>query len=58
MPEQTVEQRDLCEMINTLSDTALGKLSHFIDFLRYEERIKELKDAEDTAYSDSLTPED
>ena len=50
MPAQTAERQELCEIINTLSDAAIGKLSSYIDFLRYEERMEELEDAEDIAY--------
>ena len=58
MSTQTAERQDLCALINTLSDAAVGKLSNYIDFLRYEERMEELEDAEDISYIDSLTPED
>ena len=58
MQTQTVERRELCEIINTLSDAVIEKLSNYIDFLRYEERMEELEEAEDIAYIDSLTPED
>ena len=58
MPTQTAERQELCEVINALSETSVGKLSNYIDFLRYEERMEELEEAEDIAYIDSLTPED
>ena len=58
MPIQTAERQELCEIINTLSDPAIGKLANYIDFLRYEERMEELEDAEDIEYIKSLTPED
>ena len=46
----TIERQELHKVINTLSDAAIGKLSNYIDFLRYEERMEELEDAEDIAY--------
>ena len=30
-----ISVRKLCEVINTLSDVAIGKLANYIDFLRY-----------------------
>jgi len=57
MPTQTAERQELCEVINTLSDVAIGKLANYIDFLRYEDRMEELEDAEDIAYIEACKDE-
>jgi len=44
------KQQDLYDIIGTLSEAAIVKLSNYIDFLRYEERMEELEEAEDIAY--------
>ena len=53
MQTQVSERQNICEIIDTLSDAAIGKLSNYIDFFRYEERIEELEEAEDIAYINS-----
>ena len=58
MQTQSAERQELHQAIDVLSDTAIGKLLNYIDFLRYEERLEELEDAEDIEYIKSLTPED
>ena len=50
MQAQIKERQDLYETICTLSEAAIAKLSDYIDFLRYEERMEELEEAEDIAY--------
>jgi hypothetical protein len=54
----TVEREDIHSAIEELPDVALGKLAHYIEFLRYEERAEELEDEEDVAYLKTLTAED
>jgi hypothetical protein len=58
MQTRTAERQNLHELINALSDTSVGKLTNYIDFLRYEERIEVLEDEKDIEYIKSLTPED
>jgi hypothetical protein len=58
MSTATAERSDLCQTIETLSDSAFEKLVHYIDFLRYEDRMEEIEDEEDIAYIKTLTPED
>jgi hypothetical protein len=43
-------RRDIQSAVEQLSDAALEKLVHYIDFLRYEERLEELEEEEDIAY--------
>ncbi|MCL2009940.1 MAG: hypothetical protein FWG71_05265 [Synergistaceae bacterium] len=50
MLTQTAERQGLHQTIDSLSDSAIGKLANYIDFLRYEERMEELEEAEDIAY--------
>ena len=50
MTTGTLERQDLHHAIDMLSDYAIGKLANYIDFLRYEERMEELEEAEDIAY--------
>jgi DNA polymerase III epsilon subunit-like protein len=57
-PVQIIDRRDVHQAIDALTDSALEKLAHYIDFLRYEERMEELEDEEDIAFIKSLTPED
>jgi hypothetical protein len=45
----TAEQQALHEIIDTLSGDALGKLAHYVAFLKYEDWIEEQEDAEDIA---------
>jgi hypothetical protein len=45
---------DIQSAIDGLSDTALDKLASYAKFLRYEERMEELEDAEDIAYINTL----
>jgi hypothetical protein len=54
----TTATKDVHQAIDALTDSALEKLAHYIDFLRYEERMEELEDEEDIAFIKSLTPED
>jgi hypothetical protein len=49
----TLERRDVHEAVDALTDSALEKLAHYIDFLRYEERMEELEEEEDLAYIDA-----
>ncbi|GHV53935.1 hypothetical protein FACS1894216_12900 [Synergistales bacterium] len=58
MSTQTIERRELIEIINALSDDAAEKMAHYAAFLRYEEWAEEQEDAEDIAYVKSLTEED
>ena len=58
MQTRTAERQNLHELINALSDASVGKLTNYIDFLRYEERIEVLEDEKDIEYIKSLTPED
>lgn len=46
MTTQTVERQSLDKIINTLSDTALLKLTSYAAFLQYEEEIPNAKTAE------------
>jgi uncharacterized protein (DUF924 family) len=46
----TAERQDVHQAIDALTDSALEKLAHYIDFLRYEEHMEELEDEEDIAY--------
>jgi hypothetical protein len=54
----TTERQDIHQIIDTLSDDAIGKLASYAAFLRHEAWLDEQEDAEDIAYIDSLTPED
>jgi hypothetical protein len=53
MSTATAERPDLYQTIETLSDSAFEKLAHYIDFLRYEDRMEDLEDEEDIAYIDA-----
>jgi hypothetical protein len=46
----STERQEIHQRIDTLSDSAFERLAHYIEFLRYEDRIEELEDAEDIAY--------
>ena len=50
MTTGTSERQDLHQAVDTLSESAVGKLANYIDFPRYEERMEELEEAEDIAY--------
>ena len=53
-----MERQDIHKAIDTLAEESILRLSHYIEFLRYEGEIEALEDAEDIAYIESLTPED
>ncbi|MDR2179080.1 MAG: hypothetical protein LBP21_02110 [Synergistaceae bacterium] len=44
------ERQDIHRTIDALSDFAIEKLAHYVDFLRYEERLEDLEEEEDIAY--------
>jgi hypothetical protein len=58
MTTATAEHQDIHLAIDALSDTARERLVSYIDFLRYEERMEELEEAEDIEYLKTLTPAD
>jgi hypothetical protein len=58
MTMQTAELQDIHQIIDALSETAREQLTHYVEFLRYEEWIEEQEDAEDIEYLKALTPED
>jgi hypothetical protein len=49
-PTITTERQELYQAIEVLSDSAFERLAHYVAFLRYEDHIEELEDAEDIAY--------
>ncbi|MDR1377456.1 MAG: hypothetical protein LBJ36_00170 [Synergistaceae bacterium] len=49
-PNATSERQNLHQAIENLSASALERLMHYIEFLRYEDRMEELEDEEDLAY--------
>ena len=48
-----MERQDIHKAIDTLSEESILRLSHYIEFLRYEEAIEALEEAEDIAYIDA-----
>jgi hypothetical protein len=54
----TTERQDIHQIIDTLSDDAIGKLASYAAFLRHEAWLDEQEEAEDIADIEAITQED
>jgi hypothetical protein len=50
MATKTIERKDIHQMVDTLSETAIEKLAHYLDFLKYEESQKTYPKTDDNFY--------
>lgn len=54
----SIAKENIMTFIDTLSADSVDKLASYAAFLRREEEIEAMEDAEDIAYINSLKPED
>lgn len=50
MNTQTIERKEIHDLIDKLPDSAIERLIHYAAFLRYEEEMEALEEAEDVDY--------
>jgi hypothetical protein len=51
MTTKTIERKDIHQMVDALSETAIEKLAHYLDFLEYEEFKQTYPETDDNFYS-------